>query len=330
MEQSITELQPRLTEHFAKLVDTNKLAHAYLFSGPRGTGKNKLAHWVAQAVFCQNKTAGYPCLKCNDCRRISQNNQPDVVEIKPDGASIKVEQIRYLKSEFVKSGIEGNRKLFIIQNAEKMTTSAANSLLKFLEEPSGDVTAFLLTDSLNQILPTIVSRCQLVELSSLTTKKMINKLVGLGVTPEKANLLAHLTNSQKEASELEQDEEFTQLLAHLWEWFNQVLRNDWRAFVGVQTKLMPYATDNERQERLIQLILLLTRDILLLKYGKNEDVAFIMYSEELGQRNLNISESGAIRAVEAVLSTKRQRAVNVSFQNVLEALTLNLCSWYQE
>lgn len=329
MEQSIIELQPRLTKHFAKLVDNKKLAHAYLFSGPRGTGKNKLAHWVAQAVFCKQKQNGHPCLKCNECRRIAQNNQPDVVEIKPEGNSIKVDQIRYLKAEFVKSGVESNRKLFIIQNAEKMTISAANSLLKFLEEPSGDVTAFLLTDSVNQILPTIISRCQLVELSSLTLKKLVATLETKGIGVDKANLLAHLTNSQKEAQELDGDEDFNKLLVNVWEWFNQVLRNDWRAFVGVQTKLMPYATDKASQDRLLQLIVLLTRDILLLKYGKNEDVAFIMYSKELNERNLKIPENGAIRAVEAVLSTKRQRAVNVSFQSILEALTLNLCSWYQ-
>ena len=92
---------------------------------------------------------------------------------------------------------------------------------------------------------------------------------------------------------------------------------------------MPYATDKTSQDRLLQLIVLLTRDILLLKYGKNEDVAFIMYSKELNEKNLKIPENGAIRAVEAVLSTKQQRAVNVSFQSILEALTLNLCSWYQ-
>lgn len=330
MEQSVIELQPRLTKHFAKLAESKRLAHAYLFSGPKGAGKNALAHWIAKAVFCKQKKDGYPCLQCNECRRIEQDMQPDVVVIKPDGNSIKVDQIRYLRSEFVKSGVESNRKLFIIENTEKMTVSAANSLLKFLEEPSGDVTAILLTDSVNQILPTIVSRCQIVELSSPTLKKMVASLVEKGVTKPKANLLAHLTNSQKEALELANDPDFNKLLTDLWEWFSQVLRNDWRSFVNVQTKLMPYALDKERQDILLQLIVLLTRDILLLKYGKNEDIAFIMYREELEQRNLQISESGAISAVEDVLATKQQRAVNVSFQSILETLTLNLCNWYQK
>lgn len=329
MEQLITEIQPRLTQHFAKLVENKKIAHAYLLAGPRGAGKNKLAHWIAQAIFCKQKQNGYPCLQCNDCQRIAQNNQPDVVTIVPEGNSIKVDQIRYLKSEFVKSGVESNRKLFIIQNAEKMTVSAANSLLKFLEEPSGDVTAFLLTENANQLLPTIVSRCQLVELTSLTTKQLREKLQANGVTGQKAHLLAHLTNSPKEALELDADVEFDQLLKNVWEWFNQILRNDWRAFVGVQTKLLPYVNDKEAEQRLLQAIILLTRDLLLLKYGKKDDVAFIMYSKELSEQNMKISESGAIRAVEAVLATKHQLTVNVSFQSVLEALTLNLFSCYQ-
>ena len=110
MEQSIIELQPRLTKHFAKLVDNKKLAHAYLFSGPRGQEK-QASSLGRPSRFCKQKQNGYPCLKCNECRRIAQNNQPDVVEIKPEGNSIKVDQIRYLKAEFVKSGVESNRKL---------------------------------------------------------------------------------------------------------------------------------------------------------------------------------------------------------------------------
>ena len=120
MKMSITERQPFLTKHFAKLIRENKLVHAYLLSGAEGTGKIELAKWVAKGIFCLNSQNGVPCLKCSECNRIENNNHPDVVTIMPDGLSIKVEQIRYLKSEFNKSGVESDRKVFIIQDAQKM------------------------------------------------------------------------------------------------------------------------------------------------------------------------------------------------------------------
>ena len=103
-------------------------------------------------LFCQNPDdQGFPCGVCNECRRIIEKEHPDVVEIEPDGQSIKVDQVRFLKSEFSKSAVEGNQKVFIIFAAETMTTSAANSLLKFIEEPVGNTVAFLITSNRNLI-----------------------------------------------------------------------------------------------------------------------------------------------------------------------------------
>ena len=120
MEQEITAIQPQLTQHFAKLIKQNRLAHAYLLSGASGTGKLSLAVWIAQVIFCDHRNSdGSPCLKCSECRRIAENEHPDVVRIVPEGRSIKVDQVRYLKSEFSKSGLEGNRKVFIIKDVEK-------------------------------------------------------------------------------------------------------------------------------------------------------------------------------------------------------------------
>ena len=172
MKMSITERQPFLTKYFAKLIRENKLVHAYLLSGAEGTGKIELAPWIAKGIFCLNSQNGVPCLKCSECNRIENNNHPDVVTIMPDGLSIKVEQIRYLKSEFNKSGVESDRKVFIIQDAQKMSIGAANSLLKFLEEPSGNITAFLLTSEPQKLLPTIISRCQEVEMQQLTSGQL--------------------------------------------------------------------------------------------------------------------------------------------------------------
>lgn len=330
MEVEVRKTQTQLVEHFTKLVAKQQLVHAYLFSGPAGVGKMQLALYVAQAVFCQQKEAGKPCLKCPECRRIAENNHPDVVRIIPEGLSIKVEQIRYLKTEFSKSGVEGKQKIFIIQDADKMTVGAANSLLKFLEEPSGQVTAFLLTSHLNQILPTIISRCQLVELLSLTVKQLTAKLVEQGLPPDKAQLLAHLTGDLKLAKQLAADDAFNQVIQSVWEWYRLILKNDLQAFVLVQTKLMTYAETRAEQELLLQLLVLIVRDAMLLHYQRDDEVAFSMYKTELSQQILPLSATKLVAAMELVLKSWPEMALNVAFQNILEELTLNLCNCYHQ
>src|SRR5690625_4921077 len=160
---SVVNKQPEIRELLAKIVKNNQLQHAYIFEGVAGAGKYEMAKWLAKAINCLNQTAdGEPCGSCNQCLRIEQEEHPDVTMVEPDGLSIKVDQVRANKDEFSKSGMESRRKILIIEDMDKMTTSAANSLLKFIEEPEGEITILLLTTEVQQLLPTIVSRCQLI------------------------------------------------------------------------------------------------------------------------------------------------------------------------
>lgn len=144
--------QKPLMDKFLQVVNNHELSHSYLFNGEEGVGKLSLALFITMRMFCKNVSDdSMPCGHCDECRRIAEQQHPDVVIIKPDGLSIKVDQIRYLKSEFSKSGLEGNQKFFIVCDAEKMTTGAANSLLKFIEEPGANIVSFLLTTNKNLI-----------------------------------------------------------------------------------------------------------------------------------------------------------------------------------
>ncbi|MCP9328197.1 DNA polymerase III subunit delta' [Liquorilactobacillus satsumensis] len=323
----VKNLQPRLMNYFAKLVATKKLAHAYLFAGPEGAGKRKLAVWIAQGIYCEHATAGRPCLECSECHRIAAGNQPDVVYVAPDGLSIKVEQIRFLKDEFSKSGVESNKKVFIIENAEKMTVSAANSLLKFLEEPSGQVVAFLLTTQPAALLPTIVSRCQLFELQPLSARQLTALLEAENVPREKAVLLGRLTNSLERARQLAQAPVFDKLSGSVCQWYLHILQNDWRCFVEVQTKLMAEVTNKEDEKILLDLLLLLGKDSLELTNGEKES-AFKKYQTRFAEQLAGISSARVAEGTELFLQTLYLLRINVSFQNTIEALTLKLCRCY--
>ncbi|MGQ0421614.1 AAA family ATPase, partial [Bacillus sp. HC-Mk] len=148
-----------------------------------------------------------------NCKRIDSGNHPNLHIVKPDGLSIKKQQIHDLQEEFSKTGLEANKKIYIIEHADRMTANAANTLLKFLEEPSSDTTAILLTEQSHQILNTILSRCQVVTFRPLPTESLIRRLQDEGITASLSTLAAQLTNSFDEALALCSDEWFAQARA---------------------------------------------------------------------------------------------------------------------
>lgn len=323
----IEERQPLLTQHFAKLLQNRQLIHAYLFAGPARSGKRELALWIAAGLFCQNQQNGRPCKKCDECQRIFAGNHPDVIDLVPDGASIKVEQTRFLKNEFSSSGVEGRQKVIIIEQAEKMTTSAANSLLKFIEEPSGQLTAFLLTSNLQQLLPTIISRCQLFKMQLPAQDQLVIDFKQEKIAPTQAKLLAGLTVDLQTATEMATNGKVFEICRALEQWYSKILENDWLAFIDVQTQILALIDSKKDQELFLQLLELLSKDLLNLSVGMKPNY-FSQLSEKLITEIKSHSLKQQLVAVELLLDQQRLHQENINFQNSLEALTLQLFKCY--
>lgn len=304
---------------------SNKLAHAYLFEGARGTGKKELALWIAAGLFCQNKQNGMPCTTCQNCTRVFNEHHPDVIEVEPSGLSIKVEQIRYLKSEFGKSGVEGNQKVFIVNDVEKMTVGAANSLLKFLEEPSGNVSAFLLTTAKQRILPTILSRCQMIHFSPLPKPVLQQELEEKGVSKNQAALLVHLTNDVAKAHEMSQDEWFIDAHQMIWKWFVKIAKKDKQSFIFVQTTIMSHFKERSHYQMVLELLLLVYRDALNLTYDlETTRLAFPRYQEDLTRFVNHNSSKMIISSIEEILASQKKLESNVNAQGIFEQLAIRL------
>lgn len=169
----------------------DKLSHAYLLDGEEGTSACDIVVYMAKKLLC--KRTNSPCMNCTDCKSIDSNTNLNFLHIKPDGDVIKKEQIEDLIHEFSMTSFDDRPQIYLIEKAEKMNSSAQNSLLKFLEEPAPNHYAFLTTTNYRKLLDTIVSRCQLIHLKPVPKDYLINKLIDCGIEIDTAYIVSYLT-----------------------------------------------------------------------------------------------------------------------------------------
>ncbi len=153
----------------AAALASNRVSHAYFFYGPPGTGKKTAGLAFARALLCSGDGGGDACEACDDCIRSGRGVHPDLHIIRPDGASIKIRQLKGVCGEAVFTSFGEGRQVFLVEQAEKMTTAAANSFLKTLEEPGAGVVFILVTDDAGAIPSTVLSRCQCFRFNSLSS-----------------------------------------------------------------------------------------------------------------------------------------------------------------
>ncbi|MBS4210778.1 DNA polymerase III subunit delta' [Bacillus sp. FJAT-50079] len=316
--------QPLAARMLKRSMEKNRIAHAYLFEGERGTGKRAASLLMAEALFCENRVDFIPCGDCVNCKRIKHGNHPDVHLVEPDGLSIKIEQIRSLRTEFSKSGMESKQKLYIIIEAEKMTVSAANSLLKFLEEPHSETMAILVTEQPQRILPTILSRCQVISFQSIPAAILCEKLEEAGVHPVKAPLLAAVTNHIHEALELDGDDWFAQARKIVLKLYEVLKQNPLYAMTILQDEWNGHFKEKAQLDMGLNLLLLIYKDVLYIQMGKDQRLVFSDQRSMLETDALHISSGRLSEQMTAILEAKRKLNANMNPQLLMEQLVLNL------
>lgn len=291
-QEQLRDCQPLQFERFVHILEQGQLNHAYLFSG--NFGSLEMALFLSKSLFCSEKTGIFPCEKCRNCKLIEQEEFPDVTIIKPLNQVIKTERIRELVGQFSQSGIENQRQVFIIEQAEKMHVNAANSLLKVIEEPQSEIYIFFLTDDEEQMLPTIRSRTQIFQFKKQVSTLM-SRLEEDGLVKNKAKLLAQFSQSQTEADKLVHQASFWTLVDESERLFAWLLAHKKESYLQV-TKLTSLADDKEKQDQVLRILEVLA-----------------------GQEVLNIS---ARNILQNLVQTRKMWRANVSFQNALEYLVL--------
>jgi DNA polymerase-3 subunit delta' len=205
-------LQPSVVKILENSFNKDRLSHAYIFEGPKGTRKYDIAIEVARLLLCKEA-----CGTCNTCRSIDADSHPNVISIHPEGQSVKKEQIKNLIAELNKTSLVEGPRVYIINHVDKMTASAANSLLKYFEEPLPNNYAVLITENIGQILPTIVSRAQVVTFTKTPVEVMKRELLEKGIKDEYAYIAPLVTNNLEEAVKLCDSDEFGNMLEIIYE-----------------------------------------------------------------------------------------------------------------
>ncbi|MFD2923435.1 DNA polymerase III subunit delta' [Halobacillus naozhouensis] len=318
------EVQPLVSQMLMNSFNKGRISHAYLFHGNKGTGKREMSVLFAKNIFCKHRKGVHPCLECRDCIRIDSGNHPDLHWVEPDGQSIKKEQILNLQKEFTYTGLESNRKVYIIVDADKMTVNASNRLLKFLEEPSQQTTAMLLTENSQAMLDTIRSRCQLLSFQPLNQLRIAEKLVDQGVSQSNAKLLSELTNNLSVAQELNDDEWFANVRKLVIQLIEVLLNKPNEGLLFINHQWMSHFKERQQLQMGLDVLMLWFHDLIHYDLDREDAIVFVQEKEKRNQAALRWSRQSAVQSLSFILEAKRKINQNVHPTLVMEQLTLQL------
>ncbi len=251
--------------------------------------KKQVALQLAKSFFCMQRTGVEPCQVCPNCKRIDHGNHPDLHLIQPDGQSIKKYQVEHLQKEFTYRGMESNQKVYLIEQADLLTASAANSLLKFLEEPTAPTLALLLTENSQSMLPTIHSRSQQLVFAALPREALIERLEEHGVPSSISATLASLTTSLEEAVAFNENGWIVQAQSVMIQLMEELYERPSQVLFTLQEKWLPLFKERREQDLGLDLILLWLRDLLYIQVGKEAGLTFVRHKEQLQRQALSSS-----------------------------------------
>ncbi|MFD0717109.1 DNA polymerase III subunit delta' [Paenibacillus sp. GCM10027626] len=314
--------QPKAKRILLHALKSGKVSHAYLFTGPPGSGRMAMAQAFAQALFCSSGS-GDACGECLECRKFEHGNQPDLHIIEPDGQSIKIDQIRELQRELAYRNSGTARKVYIMKRAETMTLQAANSLLKFLEEPQSEVVAILLADNGQAVLPTIRSRTQWVPFLPLAPGEMLQTLTEEGFPALLARAAVQLASGLDSCREIIQQNEFAEMRNVVIQLGKDSLTRFTAAMLTAQQRVFKSELGNQPQ-LLLSLLVLWYKDMIHIQAGRQEAVVFIDQVDWLSKHAFGRSAAGWVQCMEHTLEAGKRIRANVAPQLAIEQLLVRI------
>ncbi|MCI9254996.1 MAG: DNA polymerase III subunit [Lachnospiraceae bacterium] len=315
--------QEQLKEHLQNAIAMNKVSHAYIINGERNAGKEFIAKVFAMALQCEKKEVE-PCGECHSCKQALSNNQPDIIYIsheKPN--TIGVEDIRaQINNDIVIKPYSSPRKIYIVNEGEKMTPQAQNALLKTLEEPPEYAVIVILTTNVEALLPTVLSRCVVLNMKPVSDALVKKYLMEqLGVPDYKANIcVAFARGNIGKAKLLASSEEFEKVKDEAISLVKNINDMEIHEIVKAIKKISEYKFDVNDY---LDILMAWYRDVLFFKATK--DVNSLVFKEEI-QQIMRVSDRSTYEGIETIVnalqSAKKRLEANVNFDLTMELLLL--------
>jgi DNA polymerase-3 subunit delta' len=317
--------QEQIKEHLMNALAAGKISHAYILNGEKSSGKEFIARVFAMALQCE-KGGNNPCQECHSCRQALSDNQPDIIYVsheKPN--TISVDDIRaQVNGDVAIKPYSSRYKVYIINEAEKMTTQAQNAILKTLEEPPEYAVIIMLTSNVNALLPTILSRCVVLNMKPVPDEKVRGFLMKEMHVPDyKADIcVAFARGNIGKAKALASSEEFEKVKAEALSLLKYIQDMEVYEIVAAIKKINDYKLDINDY---LDIISIWYRDVLLFK--ATNDVNHLVFREEITSLRKVAGRSsyeGIEEVIKSLDTAQKRLAANVNFDLTMELLLLTI------
>lgn len=315
--------QEQIKEHLQNALATGKISHAYLINGEKSSGKEFIAKVFAATLQCENK-GSEPCGECHSCKQAMTENQPDIIKVYHEKPGvISVDDIRtQVNGAMGIKPYSSRYKIFLIPEAEKMNNQAQNALLKTLEEPPEYGIIILLTSNVNAMLPTILSRCVVLNMRPVSDNKVKKYLMEeLAIPDYKAEVcVAFARGNLGKAKLLASSEEFDNIKADAVSLMKHIQDMEIREVCAALKRIQEY---KQEINDYLDILMVWYRDVLLFKATK--DANHLVFREEI-QTIRKVAERSSYEGIETVLEAiekaKTRLTANVNFELVIELMLL--------
>lgn len=297
--------QERPIRFLTQMLQKRSIPHAMLFTGIDGVGKQTTANALGMALNCLSPVGVSACGECHSCHKVISGAHPDMITIKPEGAFIKIDQVRALSRQLRFAPLEGNWRVVIINDAQAMNLEASNAILKILEEPPKGTVTILTASQTTDLLPTIVSRCQQIAFRPIPYEKVTEVLVELqGLDKQTATTLAVSTKGSLGKALSVDEEKWTIWRTGLVE---QIASLSIKSIQPVFAFADALARDKDRLADALEMIMTWVRDVLMCKVSPeriiNKDfMTKIEYASQGPSVNELLEKVGAVHAAQTAIS----------------------------